>query len=176
MPGLFAAGAPPFQNLANDASAGAVLCREWVDGTDHLPQQVIRLYNATGVALTVGAPYVYRVDGDEETNPKAITPAASTTGTVSLEYVVIATEATAAAAFGWFAIHGYANVLVDGNTDVAKDDFLELLGAATPGSLLKDGTAQTANSVAIACVAQAANSAVLTRCWLLGDRVTLAAA
>lgn len=177
MLGMFAAGAPPFQNLPNDASAGCILWTEFTTGSDHLPQCVIRAYNGTGSALTAGRPYILTFDGDEETNPSVAVATASMTGEVTsgsaLRRVVVALKATANATWDWFAIQGYVNCLVEGTTNVAKDDYLELVPASTATALQKDAALGN-TSVAIACAAQEDNSEVLCRVFLLGERVRLA--
>ena len=109
-------------------------------------------------------------DGDEETNPTAAAPATETT---VYQLVAVATQTTTAAGFQWYQIKGDCEALVEGTTDVAKDDFLEVLTTET--SFKKDGTSRTVNSVAIAREAQATNSAVLADIYLLGDRVNIAA-
>lgn len=138
---------------------------ENIDGTGHWE---IYAYNATGGALTVGAAYNFVIDGDEETNPQVI--AYVDGANTNLRRTVWATEATAATSWGWFAYAGVYDVLVEGTTDVAKDDFLKFDLGVSVTALIKDGTAETDNSFACACAAQAANSAVLTRCHLIGDR------
>ena len=136
------------------------------DGTRYL---CVRLYNATGAALVAGRPYVVEYDGDEETNPSVITPAALAV----YQHVVFATEATATASWGWFVIQGtYDGVLVEGTTDVAKDDYLDCTPGTSAVALIKDhSTVRSTASVARACAAQAANSIVATRCYIFGDRV-----
>ena len=61
---------------------------------------------------------------------------------------------------------------MEGTTDVAKDDFLEVLN--TEDSFKKDASTRSTNSVAIAQEAQASNSEVLTNVYLLGERVIVA--
>lgn len=160
-------GIQGLSTLANDAP-GAIRYFEYVDSNGvntHEPQIRVRLYNATGGACVVGASYMVSYDGDEESNPSVIACAAVTPPV----WVVFATEATPAASWGWFIIAGYADILVEGTTDVAKDDFLESTPATSATALIKDGTSKTTGSVAIACAAQAANSAVLTKCYIIGE-------
>lgn len=117
-----------------------------------------------------GEVYVVTHDGDEETCPKLVTAA---TLAVYQEYAVVINDQGASAGFAWVQTKGHANVLVEGTTDVAKDDYLELLNAEK--SAKKDATSRSVNSFAIACAAQAANSAVLTECELLGGTQICAA-
>ena len=121
-------------------------------------------------AETRGNVRVITYDGDEETNPTAGTPA---TQTSVYQRVGVATVTTTAAGFLWYQIKGDCEALVEGTTDVAKDDFLEVLNGET--SFKKDGASITTNVVAIAQEAQATNSAVLTNVYLLGERVFIAA-
>ena len=116
-----------------------------------------------------GETYVVTFDGDEETCPKLVTAA---TLAVYQEYAVVLADQTAAG-FAWVQVAGKVSMLVEGTTDVAKDDFLELLN--TEKSAKKDATTRSANSYAIACAAQASNSAVLTDCILLGKQAICAA-
>lgn len=120
-------------------------------------------------AETQGKARVITFDGDVATNPTA---AACATSSV-YQLVGIATKTTTAAGFQWYQYKGDAEALVEGTTDVAKDDFLELLN--TEVTMKKDGASRTVNSIAIAQEAQAANSDVLTNVYLIGDRVIIAA-
>lgn len=120
-------------------------------------------------AETVGQVRVISHTGVVTTNPSAIAPA-----TLAVyQYVGVATKTTTAAGWQWYQIKGDVNALVEGTTDVAVGDYLEVLN--TELSFKKDATARSTNSVAIAQAAQATNSAVLTPVYLLGDRVIVAA-
>ena len=128
------------------------------------------VYAYAAAAETVGKVRVITFDGDEETNPTAGSPATETT---VYQQTGVATKTTTAAGFLWYQTKGDAEALVEGTTDVAKDDFLEVLTTET--SFKKDGTSITTNAVAIAQEAQAANSSVLTNVYLLGVRTFVAA-
>ena len=156
----------PIDTLSNDAP-GQTLVRYNSDGTAF---KVVRACNNTGSACVSGQPYLLRYDGDEETNPGVIDPATATT---AINYVVFATAATANGAFGWFTCFGYMDVLIDGTTNVAKDDYLEVVNGGT--SLIKDAAALSLNSCAIACAAQETDAAVITRVFVLGERVNVQA-
>lgn len=161
-------GVIPRCSVAADAP-GSVRTVSYVDSNGAETGDVckqIRLYNATGGALTANATYMVDFDGDEETNPKVIACAAVTVDV----HVVVAAAATAAASWGWFTYAGYCDALVEGTTDVAKDDYLKIVAATSATSFIKDGTSRTADSGAIACAAQAANSSVATKVFLFGDR------
>lgn len=154
--------------LTNDTPLQA----EWrvYETTNNLRCLAVRLYNGTGAAMVAGRVYRIAFDGDEETNPSAV---ACVTLASVYQNVVVALEDTAAASWGWFAIQGYCDAFVEGTTDVAKDDFLTCNDATDDDAFIDDTTARTVNSFAIACAAQADNSAVLTRVYLFGDRAIL---
>lgn len=117
-----------------------------------------------------GTPLVVTHDGDEEIMIKGVVAA---TASVYQEIAVTPRLARAAAEFMWCQVRGITKMLVEGTTDVAKDDYLEVLNTET--SAKKDATTRSVNSIAIACEAQASNSAVLTTVQLLGDPVIIAA-
>ena len=163
-------GVVGFDSLSNDSPLQA----EWrtYDGDPSLGLQclAVRLYNGTGAATVKGRVYRVAFDGDEETNPSAL--AVVTLASV-YQHVVVALEAVPTASWGWFAIQGYVDAFVEGTTDVAKDDFLTCNDATDDDAFIDDTTARTVNSMAIACAAQADNSAVLTRCFVFGDRAII---
>lgn len=128
------------------------------------------LYAYVPASALRGEVYVVTYDGDEETCPKLVTAA---TLAVYQEYAVVLADQGSAAGFAWVQTKGHAYVLVEGTTDVAKDDYLELLN--TEKSAKKDAATRSTNSFAIACAAQADNSAVLTEVQLLGGTQICAA-
>lgn len=109
------------------------------------------------------------VDGDEETNPKT----ADVATLAVYQKIGVVLEAATAAGWAWVQTKGYCKALVNGTTDVAKDDYLEVLNTAV--SAVKDATARSVNSVAIACESQTTDAATLTDVYLIGDRVIVAA-
>lgn len=117
-----------------------------------------------------GEVLVKSFDGDEETNPKAVEAA---TATFQQKVVVASEDQGSTAGFQWCAVEGEIQALVDGTTDVAKDDFLEVINGAD--GLTKDGTSRTTVSVAIAREAQATNADTLTNVYLIGEGNTIAA-
>lgn len=150
--------------LQNDTSTlGGVAGARKVDGNREF------IYAYCAAAETVGKVRVITFDGDEETNPTAAEPATSSV----YQIVGVATKTTTAAGFQWYQIRGDAEALVEGTTDVAKDDFLEVLNAET--SFKKDAASRSTNSAAIAQEAQASNSSVLTNVYLFGERLLIAA-
>lgn len=128
------------------------------------------LYALVPASAVVGAQYVVSYDGDEETCP-ALTTAA--TLAVYQEVAVVLATQGATAGFQWVQVAGKCQMLVEGTTDVAKDDFLELLNTET--SAKKDATTRSVNSFAIACAAQTSATPTLTDVILLGGRVIIAA-
>ncbi len=109
-------------------------------------------------------------DGDEETNPKAVAPA---TSSVYQKVVVATVDQGATAGFQWCVVEGECSALVDGTTDVAKDDFLEVLNATN--NFVKDATSRSVNSAAIAREAVTANADTLSLIYLFGERSICAA-
>ncbi len=112
-----------------------------------------------------------KYDGDEETNPTFGAPAALT----GYQRIGVAVKAQDVSVDGYFIkvqIAGDAEALVEGTTDVAKDDFLEVL--STEDSFKKDHATRSVNSVCIAQEAQASDSEVLTNVYLTGERVIVA--
>lgn len=130
----------------------------------------IYIYAYCAGAETRGNVRVISYDGDEETNPTAGTPATSSV----YQKIGVAMKTTSAAGFLWYQLQGDAEALVEGTTDVAKDDFLEVLNGEV--SFKKDSATRSTNSVGIAQEAQTTNSAVLTNIYLTGERVIVAAA
>jgi hypothetical protein len=136
-----------------------------------LPREEIWLYNNYASAIPAYQPCLVRYDGDEEKNPFVVSGAAAS-GTLVVERVVVPQVAVPAASWGWFVIGGNCTCLVEGTSDVAKDDYLRA-AAATHGGLTKDGTALSHTACGIAREAQAANSAVAILVYLLGERVSI---
>ena len=122
------------------------------------------LFCGVTTAAVKGGVYRIAYDGDEESNPKAV---ACTAQTIDQLYCV-ATAATLENAWGWFAVQGYVDALVDGGTDVAKDDFLKNVAATDADALVKDGTSLSADTIAIACEAETETPATLNKVYLIG--------
>lgn len=127
------------------------------------------LYAYVPASAAKGAQYVVTYDGDEETCPKLV--AAATLAVYQEIAVVLALQGDAG--FAWVQVKGKCEMLVEGTTDVAKDDFLELLNTET--SAKKDATTRSVNSFAIACEAQTSATPTLTDVILIGERVIVAA-
>lgn len=150
---------------ADKDTLGGVLGAHKVDGN----REYVFCYVAADVLN--GQVGVITYDGDEESNPTFSAPATSNT----YQQIAVSPKAIDVSVDGhyhWFQIKGDCEALVEGTTDVAKDDFLEVLNGED--SFKKDATTRSTNSVAIAQEAQAANSEVLTNVYLLGDRTITA--
>jgi hypothetical protein len=156
--------------LAED-TPGAIRYGEYVSSAGvntHEPQVMVRLFNDTAAACVKSAIYMVDYDGDEEENPKVIAIAADAAG--GGRWVVVATEATADQAWGWFVIFGYVDALVEGTGDVAKDDYLKTTAATSTTGFVVDGTARTVDSFAMATEAQADAGEIAIKVYLLGQR------
>lgn len=152
---------------ADKDTLGGVLGARKTDGN----REYVYVYTADDVA--VGEVGVISYDGDEEYNPTFSTPATE----ASKQLIAVAPKAVDVSEDGyyfWAQIRGDCEALVEGTTDVAKDDFLEVLNGED--SFKKDATSRSDNSVAIAQEAQAANSEVLTNIYLFGDEGGVVAA
>jgi hypothetical protein len=128
------------------------------------------IYCYVAASVAQGTPLVLTYDGDEESNPKTAAPA----NLAVYQLIVFCPELTAAAGFYWCQFRGDAEILVDGTTNVAKDDFLEVINGGV--ALIYDATTVKVGSVAIAQEARTTDSAGLCNVYLLGFRVIVAAA
>jgi hypothetical protein len=163
---------PAFDQLAFTGGPG---CRMgYTLDTNNLIGTKMRLYNGSGGACVAGRVYVIRYDGDEETNPKVVTCAASPATTP--EHVAVAMDATASGAWGWFAVAGYASAFVNGDTvDVSKDDYLKVDVSDDDDAFVGNTSTRTANSFAIATAAETDATPSLATVYLLGDEALIAA-
>jgi len=128
------------------------------------------VYIQVPATTAAGTPLVVTHDGDEEVMVAGVAPA---TLAVYQEIAITPTLAGAVAEFQWCQVKGVCQALVHGGTDVAKDDYLEVLNAGT--ALVDDSTVRSVNSVAVACEAYTTASNALKTVQLLGDRVIVAA-
>lgn len=136
------------------------------DGTSY---SQVRLYNATGGALTAGGWYMIAWGGTTATaqNPRVIVPAT----TALMREFVVALAALADASYGWFAYSGYVDALVDGTSDVTAGHFVKLVNGST--AVVTDGATYTANTVAVCLPGQTTNAPTSTRCFLIGRATTI---
>lgn len=128
----------------------------------------IKLYNGSGDTVKGG---VYRVSftGTEETQPQIVDIAAAVTVD---EYYVVSLKIVPDATFAWFAIQGYVDALVDGDTtDVTAGDSLKMTAATSANALTIDqaDNSVTADTIAMACEGNT-GAAALKKVYLLGDR------
>lgn len=136
----------------------------------------MRVYNNASTTA-VGKWYELAFDGDASGNPQIVAIASgAATGTANgqVKYVGVATEAIATGNWTWIVVQGYTDALVEGTTDVAKDDYLKFVSSSSTTAPIKDGTARTTNSAAIARAAQTANSEVSTAVYILGTAIAVA--
>lgn len=117
-----------------------------------------------------GRPMVVTYDGDEATLVKGVAPA---TSSVYQEIAIVPRLIGSAAEDVWCQTRGICEALLDGTTDIAKDDYLEVLNTDT--ALSKDATTRSVYSVAIATEAYTDTPDALYTVMLLGDRVQIAA-
>ncbi len=140
------------------------------ESTENMQYLEVRLYNGVGSALVTGRPYAVEATGAEATQWQVITPAALAV----YQYVVVAMEDVPAASFGRFAVQGFVDAMVDGTTDVADLDYLDVTPGTSAVAFIKDhSTARSTASVARACEARTTDSAGLARIQLIGDPVLI---
>lgn len=118
-------------------------------------------------ALAVGKPVA--VHPDKDVMAKTAAPATLAV----LHYVGAPQKAVAAGEVAQILVGGKGGLLVDGTTDVAAGDYLEVLNTGT--AAVKDGTTRSVNCIAMALEAQTANSAVLIDVQFIGIPVQVAA-
>lgn len=164
---------PSWDSLAFTATPGYEMGYTNSDGTTGRQRW---MYNATGAATVVGRCYIETYDGDEETDHSIVVLDSVAT---NQRLLVVARQVVASGAWGWFATWGIVDAFVVGTTDVAKDDYLKAptsFTAALAYSLIKDGTAETINSVAIATIANTVDTVgTLCRIKLLGKNKVISA-
>lgn len=103
-------------------------------------------------------------------------PTATAVATRSVVGMVCVPQGATTTTAGWYwaQIQGPATMLVEGTTDVASGNMLEVLNAETSAKL-DHASVESANTIAVAAAAQAANSAVAIPVWLLGKEKAQAA-
>jgi len=128
----------------------------------------VSLYNGTGAAVAAGD--VVMIDYEETATGEmqAITPATST----FCRRTAVAMEAIADGDIGYFQIEGECEAFVEGTTDVAAGDSLEVLSGENEWK--KDGSARAATSGAVAIDAQAENENVKVTVFLIPEGHTIA--
>ena len=161
----YTAGVMGRSSLAND-TPGARRAVSYIasDGTvTNEPQIQHRIYNGLGAASVTGGAYVIAYDGDEETNPKFILPVTAAFDSECCVTPAIVADAT----WSWVVTAGYVDALVEGTTDVVKDDFLKVT-QANGASFITDTSTRSADSMAIATAGQTSATPTLTKIFILG--------
>lgn len=164
---------------------------EYIDRVTGLPTGEMRveryLYNNVGIACVAGDVYMLTFSTVLGQSPQVVIPAATT----PLRNLVVAVEAVAIGAYGWFATAGPVECTLEGTADIAPTNFLKyttatsLTGGGTISGFMLDGAAETAASHAIYCtpasgasVTAAGNTrptaSVPQKVILLGHRATVA--
>lgn len=139
-----AAMVPGFDFDAFTGQPGHTIARQNDDGSTYLAQW---LYNATGAAVVAGRAYKRSYSGVATTQPSAV---AIVTLASVYQKVCVALEATASAAWGYFAVEGYVDAFVNGDaTDVTAGDFLTVNDATDDDAFIDNTTTRTVNSMAI---------------------------
>jgi hypothetical protein len=128
----------------------------------------ISAWNGTGGALTPGKVYGVGYSGVAGSEVR-IVAAATTTFDIK---TAVAFTAAADSAITWVQVAGTCEAYVEGTTDVAAGDFLEVLN--TEADWKKDGASRTTVSGAVAIDAQATNSAVRITVFLIEEQHTIA--
>jgi hypothetical protein len=164
----YPSGIMPRSLLASD-SPGAVKLVSFVSSAGVETGDVgkaVRLFNDRGSACVQGGVYMVGFDATVAQNPKVETCVAETS--VSRQ-VVVAMDATADQAWGWFFYAGYCNALVDGDaTDVAAGDYLKITAGTNADAFIGNTTSRTVDSFAIAMEANTSTEA-LKKVFMLGD-------
>lgn len=99
--------------------------------------------------------------------------AAAATSTFPVRTGVVIDEASAAGEQIVVQVGGLCEAYVEGTTDVAAGDFLEVLNAEN--EFKKDGASRTTVSAAVAVDAQATDGNVLSTVYLIPEQHTIAA-
>lgn len=128
-------------------------------------------YLAVYLAGTETAGDVIQVNYQDTAGQEVVAGTPATTAFATKTAVVIATPGGAGLA--WVQVGGLAEAGVEGTTDVAAGDFLEVLN--TESAFKKDGASRTANSGAVAVDAQAADSVVVVTVMLINESHVIAA-
>lgn len=140
---------PAWDGEAFSAAPGHTRTRTWYDDAGNLrTQTVMWLFNDLGAAATVAKPYMVRFQGTAGQSPAVVALAASPTDTPELCCVAI--TAVADQTWGYFAVEGWCEALVEGTTDCTRGDYLSLDDDIVSGGAFKeDTTTRTKNSFAI---------------------------
>lgn len=143
---------PIVPNLDRDAftaAPGHERWDTWIDDAGIERSYKLKwLYNGTGAAVVAQEPMVLRHDGDADIPMAAAVCTESPPGVTELICVPIANHATAT--WGWYAVQGYVEIYVNGDTtDVTKDTFLKMDVTVDDDAAISDSTTRSPNSFAI---------------------------
>lgn len=151
------------------ASYGTTRDDSWTDDAGIVRWRRLKwLYNAMGAATTAGKVYRVSFDGDADVNPKVVACAAIAG---VYQEIAVGIDTCASAVGGWYAVEGYTEAEVNGDsTDVNKDDFLKIVAATDADAFVGNTTTRTANSHAIYSDDTAETDATPSNrlIWLLG--------
>lgn len=139
-------------------------------GSDGKLRTYISAYNRVGTVLDKGQPITI----DYVATYMVAAIANATTGSEVYKQTGGALKVTQINELWWFQIGGAGKGLVDGTTDVAAAEALEVLNTGT--AWIKAGTARDLSTGAIALAAQAANSAVLVDVLYIPERHSIESA
>ena len=121
-------------------------------------------------ALTAYQPYQFQY---KSTALKHVDVKVPATLANAVNIIGVPQAAIADDAFGWVQIYGEAECLVDGTTDVAAGEYLEVINAGV--AAIKEGTAISKGSFAVAIDAVTADAATQATVFLTGLQVEIAA-
>lgn len=140
---------PAWDRDAFSAQPGHVRTRTFLDDEGYERQQQVKwLFNDTGGAAVLGRPYVIRYKGGGE-KPLCIAALAASPADTP-EEICVAIEAVANNAWGYFAVEGYVEALVEGTTDCTAGDYLSAdVNIVANGAFKEDTTTRTKNSFAM---------------------------
>lgn len=162
--------APGYAQPRSSGAADAPLAIRYIsDASGNIGFQQ-RLFYPTGSALSVGQTMKVAYTGAVTGCPNVITPVS---GTVAVDQIVVAVNATVSGTWDWFWTYGFCNALVNGTTDVAINDYLLMKIGTSANGFTKDGSAITASTLAVAKAASTADSDNLTLIFLMGWRAIL---
>jgi hypothetical protein len=140
---------PSFDRDAFSAQPGHVRRRTFLDDEGYERSQMVKwLYNDTGSAATLGRPYRILYTGAGEKPLKIQALSASPVDTP--EEICVAIEAVANNSWGYYAVEGWVEALVEGTTDCTAGDYLSAdTNIVAGGAFKEDTTTRTKNSFAM---------------------------
>ena len=134
----------------------------------------VTLFNDRAVAIDKGEIVLIGYDPDGSAGLTQGMQALDIATSSFVIYTAVALEAVAVDEIGYFQVSGFcADADVDGTTDVAKGDFLEVLNGAD--GMIKAGTTRTLGSCAIALEAVVADADTSAEVYLIGEPHTIEA-